>query len=379
MVLYFPIRAIAGQALFDPGGLTTPQGLLQHVLAQGFLDDVLYFNDPASLLDRLAVSAGHPGHPVRLAVADDRGDRLDSTSGVASNASTAAQVVPDCRQHRAHLAGDDDVQILPGRRLSHARVRGTGAGHRTGSPAHRAGFPLPRLQPTVLAACLLPAALNVVHAAPSFVALSHNREIRATSEATLRDAPPSSTILADWYWITPLRYLQVVEGLRPDVELEYVVPSDIERYERTWRRRLVDAFSRGPVIVTNYYDSYAGLPFTLAPFHEGFVATSEPLPVPAQAAHADIPFGAELELVASSLDQAGVSPGGSLPMRIWWQPLNANPGRDYSVFVHLIGSDGKPLAQDDVRYSAAELRRGRIITQDSRLAMPADIPRANTR
>ena len=96
--------------------------------------------------------------------------------------------------------------------------------------AHRLAraLPLVRLEPIVLVACLLPAALNIVHAAPSFVALSKNREIRVTSEATLRDAPPSSTILADWFWITPLRYLQIVEGLRTDVELAYVVPSDSE-------------------------------------------------------------------------------------------------------------------------------------------------------
>ena len=125
--------------------------------------------------------------------------------------------------------------------------------------------------------------------------------------------------------------------------------------------------------MTNFYDSYAGLPFTLAPFHEGFVATNEPLPVPPQAEHADRPFGAELELVASSVDHSGVSPGETLQVRIWWRPLIANPERDYSVFLHMIGPDGKPLAQDDVRYSAAELRRGRILLQDSRLAIPADI------
>ena len=85
--------------------------------------------------------------------------------------------------------------------------------------------------------------------------------------------------------------------------------------------------------------------------------------MPPQAAHADIPFGAELELVASSVDHSRVSPGESLQVRIWWQPLNADPERDYSVFLHMIGTDGKPLAQDDVRYSAAELRRGRVLLQ----------------
>ena len=102
VVLYFPIRAMAGQALFDPGGLITPQGLLQHVLAQGFLDDVLYFNDPASLLDRSAVLRDilviQFGWPL-LAVATIG---LAPPISASPTASAAAELDPDCRQHPPH-------------------------------------------------------------------------------------------------------------------------------------------------------------------------------------------------------------------------------------------------------------------------------------
>jgi 4-amino-4-deoxy-L-arabinose transferase-like glycosyltransferase len=373
VVLYFPIRAMAGHALFDPGGLTTPRGLLQHVLAQGFLDDVLYFSDPAGLLDRLAVLR----------------DILVIQFGWPLVAVAVIGLVPPMWPHRQRqplltwvlivgvigLISAATITYRAAQTVDYLTPVYVALALAIALGAQRIArvLPLARLEPIVLVACLLPAALNILHAAPSFVALSKNREIRATSEATLRDAPPSSTILADWFWITPLRYLQVVEGLRTDVALEYVVPSDTERYEGTWRQRLVEAFAHGPVIVTNYYESYAGLPFTLSPFHEGFAATNEPLPVPPQATYADVPFGAELQLVASSIDHLAVSPGESLQVRIWWRPLNAEPDRDYSVFLHMIGADGKPLAQDDVRYSAAELRRGQVLLQDSPLTIPADI------
>jgi hypothetical protein len=369
VLLYFPLRSLVGHAQFDPGGLTTLRGLSRHVLAQGFLDDVLYFSDPTSLRDRAEVLANilriqFGWSLLAIAVIGLLPPlwllpRVRPLLAWLLLAGSAALVAVVTMTYRAAQTVDYLTPVF----IVLALMTASGA-QRLASL-----IPLARLRPTILAACLLPSAVNMVQAAPSFVAFSANRQIHNVAAGMLQDAPPAATVLADWYWITPLRYMQTLEGLRPDVDLEYLVPSDVERYERSWRRGLMDAYGHGAVIVTNSYDSYAGLPFTLAPFHDAFIATHEPLGVPPDAARVGAQFGSELELVATQVAQAGVSAGRTLPVQVWWQPLNGEASRSYSVFLHLVGPDGKPLAQDDVSYSAAELRRGQTMTQESALTI----------
>ena len=51
-------------------------------------------------------------------------------------------------------------------------------------------------------------------------------------------------------------------------------------------------------------------------------------------------------LLGYDLPQDPMRPGASLPVTLYWQALG-RMGQDYQVFVHLMGLDGKPLAQGD--------------------------------
>ncbi len=48
---------------------------------------------------------------------------------------------------------------------------------------------------------------------------SHDRADRERAEVVLDDAEPGALIAAEWSTATPLKYLQIVEGQRPDVEI----------------------------------------------------------------------------------------------------------------------------------------------------------------
>ena len=369
VLLYFPLRSALGPAPLDPGGLTTLNGFLNHVLARGFRGDVLYFTGRDVLLDRLAVLLNilHiqfgwlllgvaamglvpplPQSPVanlqsllhrdwRLEIGDWA---LLSTTAVLTAAAAITYRAPQT------------VEYLMPAYVALAILTGVGAARLA------AVVPWSRWRPLLLTALLLPGVWNAQRIAPSFIALHRQEDTRAVVEPVLRDAPPGATILANWHWATAFWYLQGVEGQRPDVTVEYVAPAGAEPYPETWRRRLMEAAAHGPVIVTNRYTTYADLPLHLVPFHQAFLATTEPVAVPPEATSVGTAFGDTLQLVAYALSTTRVSAGETLTLRLWWQPLTAAAiERDYSVFVHLVDANGVPVGQRDVTYAAEVLRR----------------------
>lgn len=370
VLLYFPIRSALGNAPLDPGGLTTLNGFLSHVLARGFRGDVLYFTGREVLLDRLAVlldilhmQFGWPllgvaavglVPPLPQSPTSDLQSLLhrDWRSEVGDWAlltTTATLTAAVAITYRA----PQTVEYLMPTYVALAVLSGVGATRLA------AIVPWPRLRVMLLAVLLLPGALNAQRIIPSFLALHRQEDTRAVVEPVLQDAPPGATILANWHWATALWYLQTVEGQRPDVTVEYVAPAGAEPYPETWRRHLMAAAAGGPVIVTNRYATYADLPLRLVPFHRAFLATGEPVAVPADATPVEATFGDTLRLVAYALSATQVPPGDALTLRLWWQPLATTAiDRDYSVFVHLVNADGVPVGQQDVTYVAAMLRRG---------------------
>jgi hypothetical protein len=63
-----------------------------------------------------------------------------------------------------------------------------------------------------------------------------------------------------------------------------------------------------------------------------------------------VPVGASLDekilLVAYELPRLEYQPGDTLPLTLIWQAMQP-PGQSYTVFVHLAGADGRPVAQHD--------------------------------
>jgi 4-amino-4-deoxy-L-arabinose transferase-like glycosyltransferase len=66
-------------------------------------------------------------------------------------------------------------------------------------------------------------------------------------------------------------------------------------------------------------------------------------------------------------------PGQPLALQLAWQ-VRASPPADYTLFAHLIGPDGRRVAQADLPYPTSSWRAGRYATTDLPLTLPADTP-----
>jgi 4-amino-4-deoxy-L-arabinose transferase-like glycosyltransferase len=83
-------------------------------------------------------------------------------------------------------------------------------------------------------------------------------------------------------------------------------------------------------------------------------------------------FGDQIRLRGLNWDGAA-KPGRPLAIQLSWQ-VRAPPSADYMLFAHLIGPDGKRVAQLDLPYPTSGWRSGRYATTDLPLALPADAP-----
>jgi hypothetical protein len=70
-------------------------------------------------------------------------------------------------------------------------------------------------------------------------------------------------------------------------------------------------------------------------------------------------------------------PGQAITVTLVWQALNTPPG-DLVRFLHMLGSDGKPLAQEDSLPCAGACRApswlpGEVFVEQARLTVPAGL------
>ena len=106
--------------------------------------------------------------------------------------------------------------------------------------------------------------------------LSDSRDARRYAEALLNDAPAGAAILANWHWVTPLWYLQQVEGLRPDVDVSYVYPQT-DSAAADWIAAIEESIGSRPVVATRYFEQeYAQLPYRFEPLGEAFLVSDGP-------------------------------------------------------------------------------------------------------
>lgn len=382
LLLYFPIRG-AMDAPLNPGGLTTLDGFLNHVLARGFRGDVLAFTDSQVLLDRLSVLLNilkiQFGRPLlalaafsavlllpRLSVLRPPISQLRSPGSVRRwllLASTCILIAGIAITYRA----PQTVEYLMPAYVPLAILVGVG----TVTLARLT--PWPTLRAVVLSVALAIGLTNMGRIAPSYRDLSQQSDTRQVVEPILRDAPPNATLLSNWHWATAFWYLQTVEGLRPDVVVQYVTPAGAEPYPVTWRRRLAEALEAGPVLVTNRYPTYADLPARLLPFHNAFLVTTDPVSVPVDVPRLNANFEDTITLLGYSLSTRRLEPDEALKVRLWWQ-LQADAQHDYSVFVHLVDDVGHPIGQADVRYPADRLTRGALIEDTYTISVLPTVP-----
>jgi 4-amino-4-deoxy-L-arabinose transferase-like glycosyltransferase len=83
-------------------------------------------------------------------------------------------------------------------------------------------------------------------------------------------------------------------------------------------------------------------------------------------------FGDQIQLRGLRWDGAA-KPGQPLALQLAWQ-VRAAPPADYTLFAHLIGPDGRRVAQADLPFPTSSWRAGRYPITDLPLPLPADVP-----
>ena len=178
---------------------------------------------------------------------------------------------------------------------------------------------------------------------PSFQQLHQVEDARDYAQEILDEAPPGSLILANWHWATPLWYLQTVEGQRPDVTIEYVVPG-AGAYSQTWLAEIELGLVNGRSVIATYIDedAYAALP-PAEPIGEALLFRQSPLvTLPADFLPLSLTLNEGVQILGYRLEQPEVEIGLEARLTIAWQAEAATP-----FFVHLLDETGSIVAQAD--------------------------------
>lgn len=204
---------------------------------------------------------------------------------------------------------------------------------------------------------------------PSYQKLSQGRDARAYAELLLREAPEDAVILSNWHWFTPMRYLQRVEGLRPDVTVEYVYPRG-EPLAQTWVSTIEAFAPQRAVVVTRYFEQEYGAlayrfePLTRGPTGEAFLVRAEPnFTPPPELTRRDVTLGEQIKVIGYQLETTEVRPARPLELTLAWSPV-VTPTIDVALFAQLIGPEGQLWsAAQDSRHSASRLVAGEVVVE----------------
>ena len=347
--------------------LRTLNGFVQHALALGFSGDFFYYTAPAELLARLLVMGNvlaFQFHPLILL-----GGAAGALMLLWKDRRLALLLIGGFTLHTlitATYRAPQTVEYMLPAYVLFVLILGYGLGQISKSQITNRKSPI--YQFTNLPACFLIAAALIqgIQHYPSYFALAQGADARDYATPILGNAPHGAVVLADWHWVTPLRYLQQVEGARPDLSIQYVAPT-AEPYEQTWARRIREELSQRPVVVTHFHElAYTEVPAVFEPLGEAFLVRAEPgRQLPAGYTPLHLTFGNLLTVVGVSPPPAeGVKGGATFTLA--WSPA-ANPMPATTLFVHLIGRDGALYAQQDTALDARFLAPGDVALTQFRL------------
>lgn len=353
---YLPIRG-AMDAPLAPDGLDTWSGFLHHFLAKGFGGDMFAFANATDLPNRLALLPTlfpFQFNLILLAAAllaflgllrrDWRLFVLLAGSLVLHTFVTITYRAPQTVEYLmpAYLPVAIAVGLLP-----------------TLLPPSRT------LTPICCSLVLWAGLLNGWAHAPSFVELADDHTARQAAEPLLGTAPAEALILADWRWAMPLRYLREVEGLRPDVQVQYVYPNPMvgKGYRDVWLDWIQDTDAGRPVLLTHFYE-FDG--YTTEPWEAGFLIRPRPV-IESEASLTPVSaiFGERVRLLGHGLRQGRFQPGQVAEFVLAWQP--AGPLDQASFTLRLVDEEGHDRAQVD-RALIGDVSPGEV--RFERLALP---------
>ncbi|MCS7286711.1 MAG: DUF2723 domain-containing protein [Anaerolineae bacterium] len=164
---------------------------------------------------------------------------------------------------------------------------------------------------------------------------------RRFAELTFNLVAPHSLIIADWEQATPLWYLQLIEGKRPDVQVisldeEWKFDAVVEKARQEGR----------PVYAARAFPALYGRRF-LDNVGPVIHLREEPSThIPSEAIPLDLNFDGKLGLKGYKLWKISLKRGDVLPITLYWQALTPME-QAYSFSVRLVGPNGKEVIQQD--------------------------------
>jgi len=356
VLLYLPLRSLMG-APFDPEPIRSLAEFVEHVSASGFSGDMFYFNSLPDLWARLRVWAQIMNLEFGIGLLSAA---AATAVALVTRRGRLAVLFLGCLSVNTVLAvtyrAPQTTEYLMPSYVCLAMVLGHGLGTLQPFPP-RSGMNAARA--VVAAGLAIAVAWNGATNYPSLLALHHDTSARDYAEGLLLEAPDEALILANWHWATPLWYLQQVEGMRPDVLVEYVYPEGSTPNEEVWLRRLEDAIEQRPVIVTSRYYAFEQSGYTWVPIQDAWLARSTPLPdVPETYSPMEVPFGDGITLLGYRLSSPTLEPGETLTLRVYWR-ADARITKDYSSFAQLLGPAGV-VGQGDIGHQSTRYLPGEV-------------------
>jgi hypothetical protein len=215
-----------------------------------------------------------------------------------------------------------------------------------------------RFVPLALLACL--PLFNIVQHYPDALA-RRQTEVRAQAQAILEQPLPEGAVIAGEGEITPIRYLQRVDGVRPDL---WVIHSN----EPGIRDALLPRALADGVPLYALRGTEAGLRL-LPLMPDDDTAIAHPT---------DIGLGQIVRWRGYDLPDVPADPGTALPITLYWQ-VEAPIDRDWKVFLHLLDGTGAGVAQLDQvplgqYHPPTAWQAGRLVVDQYELPLPPDLP-----
>ncbi len=190
-------------------------------------------------------------------------------------------------------------------------------------------------------------------------------DLHARALAILQQNLPLGAVIAgEWSDITPLRYLQRVESVRPDLWVIHAGPEAVHLLEPRAEAEHIPLF-------------------VLRTTPAGFRLLPLPLAIPPAIAHPDERrfddavrwLGFDL---ATASPPAPAHPGETVALTFYWA-VDAPPPSDWTTFIHLLADTGDKVAQADripvgVFYPPTAWKPGQLIADQYELSLPPDLP-----
>jgi hypothetical protein len=353
-LVYLPTSALTGSPS-GPENLNTISGFIDYILARGFQGDFFYFDEPAVLWERLIVIGnvmtfqfstvlllGMLAGLILLFWKHWVLALLLGGSFAVLSIVAATYRAPQTVEYM--LPAYVPAAICLGYALGSIRaIVPTPLEGRKGNMS-----PVYIVSTLLVAVVLIAAVTQGLDKYPSFALLHEDTTARDYAGRLLDEAPDASVILSDWHWVTPLWYLQEVEGMRPDVSVQFVFPT-VESYADTWARRIKEELQKGRPVIATHFDeiTYMDLP-NPEPIHEAFLYRQEArTTLPTHFKPLSIELGSSLEIVGYEVLPVSAQVGEESVLTLAWQPaddLNGVP----TLFAHLVGEDGTLYAHQDL-------------------------------